>query len=246
MMLSLDFSQIIPERELNQLYVYLDICFLVVFLGLLAYTKRYLTTIFALAGGVIYFVVDYGIFYLFLGTRIVEGASYFWFLLWLSMSYGITNFAWIWLWIKKDKHLLKWSLLIFFWWLICPIIARVFGAEFGEIAIQRGTTQYHWVMAFFLVLGYGIIVVHNIRTKDKEKRIDILWLLAIGILVQLGWEFALFVTGIRQGGFSILIVNSLLETNMGIPYIYFIYRKITKHYQEDLSKPESLATLATI
>lgn len=32
-------------------------------------------------------------------------------LLWMSMSYGFTNFTWIWLWLSKDKHLLEWSLL---------------------------------------------------------------------------------------------------------------------------------------
>lgn len=229
------FLEITPGRRLNQLYVYLDIVFLIVFLTLLVVTKRKLTFLFALAGGIIYFVVDYGIFYLLLGTRVVQGASYFWFLLWLSMSYGITNFAWIWLWIKKDKHLLKWSLLILLWWLICPFLARFLGSEFGEISIYRGTMQYHWVMAAFLILGYAIIIVLNIKNKRKESRIDILWLLAIGILVQLGWEAALLIGGIRQGGMHTLIINSLLETNMGIPYIYLIYKGITKRFQEDLT-----------
>ncbi|HOI46884.1 MAG TPA: hypothetical protein PLR26_04020 [Bacilli bacterium] len=62
---------------LNQLYVYLDIVFLIVFLTLLVVTKRKLTFLFVLAGGIIYFVADYGIFYLLLGTRVVQGASYF-------------------------------------------------------------------------------------------------------------------------------------------------------------------------
>lgn len=229
------FLEITPGRVLNHLYVYLDILFLLVFLTLLLVTKRKLTFLFALAGGIIYFFVDYGIFYLLLGTRVVEGASYFWFLLWLSMSYGITNFAWIWLWIKKDKQLLKWSLLILLWWFVCPFLARFIGGEFGEISIYRGTMQYHWVMAVFLIVGYAIIIGMNMKNKKKENRIDILWLLAIGILVQLGWEAALLVGGIRQGGVQTLMVNSLLETNMGIPYIYFIYRGITSRFKENLT-----------
>ena len=32
----------------------------------------------------------------------------------MSVSYGFTNFAWIWLWISKDKNLFEWSFLILF------------------------------------------------------------------------------------------------------------------------------------
>ncbi len=231
--------EIIPGRILNHLYVYLDCAFLVLFMALLVWSRRYLTALFALFGGIVYFLVDYGIFYLALGTRVVEGASYFWFLLWLSLSYGITNFAWIWLWLKKDRHLLEWSLLIVLWWIACPLIARTFGAEFGEITIYRGTAMYHGVMGIMLIVGYGFILIHNITLKDKTKRIDILWLLAIGIIVQLGWEAALAIGGIRQGGIETLIVNSLLETNMGVPYLFFIHKAISKRKNEDLSNPVS-------
>lgn len=90
-------EQIIPSRSINHLYIYLDIVFLVVLLSLFVVTRRYLTLLFSLLGGIIYFIADYGFFYLLFEERIVTGANPFWFLLWLSMSYGITNFAFIWL-----------------------------------------------------------------------------------------------------------------------------------------------------
>lgn len=229
-------AEIVPGRLLNHLYVYLDIVFLVIFLGLLLLSKRYLTALFALAGGVIYFIVDYGIFYLLLQTRVVIGAPYFSFLLWLSMSYGITNFAWIWLWLKRDSRLLEWSLLIVSWWLSAPLIARTFGPAFGEIEIYRGTGQYHGVMAIFLFVGYAGIIIYNILQKNRDDRINLLWLLAIGILVQFAWEVALHLGGIRQGGLETIPVNSLLETNMGIPYLYFIQKAIFKRRNENLTK----------
>jgi len=225
---------IVPGRILNYLYIYLDIAFLCLFMGLLIYKKNYLTALFALAGGIIYFIVDYGIFYLLLRTRVVEGASYFWFLLWLSLSYGITNFAWIWLWLRRDRHLLEWSLLILSWWLVCPLLAQTFGAPFGEIAIYRGTSMYHGVMAGFLFVGYFILILMNMRAKTAADKINLWWLLAIGVLVQFGWEAALLIGGIRQGGLETLVVNSLLETNMGIPYLYLIHKAVTKRFREDL------------
>lgn len=230
------FTDVVPSRTLNLLYIILDICFLVFFLFLLVKSKKYLTVLFALAGGLLYFVVDYGIFYAALGTRTVEGANTAWFLLWLSMSYGITNFAYIWLAIKKDKHLLEWSILIVAWWIACPLISQNFGSDMAQIAISRGTGSYHGAMAAIMFVGYAIVCIYNIRQKQKGQKINIPWLLFIGISVQFAWEFCLLVTGVRAAGFGPLVVNSLLETNLGIPYIFFIYLFITKRFNEDLSK----------
>ena len=41
-------------------------------------------------------------------------------------------------------------------------------------------------------------------------------------------------TGIRAQGLGPLIVNSLLETNLGLPYIYFIHRAVSRRRGEDL------------
>ena len=87
--------EVVPSRDLNTLYILLD-CLFLVFLGaLLLLQKRKLTFLFGVSGGILYFLVDYGIFYLLLGTRQVTGADTALFLLWLSMSYGFTNFVWI-------------------------------------------------------------------------------------------------------------------------------------------------------
>jgi hypothetical protein len=38
-------------------------------------------------------------------------------------------------------------------------------------------------------------------------------------------EFSLLVSGIRPGSFLILIENSLIEFNMGVPFFYLLYDK---------------------
>lgn len=230
------FSEIVAARTLSPLYIYLDIAFLLFLTGLLVWRKKYLTVIFGYAGGILYFIVDYGIFYAALGTRTVTGANTFWFLLWLSMSYGITNFVWIWLWLARDKHMFEWTLLIVAWWITCPLLSQNFGSALPVISISRGTNSYHGVMAAILFVGYAIVAVMNLRQPDKAKRINILWLLAIGISVQFAWEASLLITGIRPSGIMPLIVNSLIETNLGLPYIYFIYKGVTSRFTEDLKR----------
>jgi hypothetical protein len=228
-----DFADYLVARNLNLLYIIIDCAFLVGLAGLLFFTKRKLTLLFAIAGGILYFIVDYGIFYLALGTREVIGANTFWFLLWLSMSYGFTNFAWIWLWLNKDKRLFEWSFLIISAWFTIALLAQNFGSNFPAISISRGVGSYHGVMALILFVSYGAVVVHNILVKDN-KRISIVKLLIIGITVQLSWETVLLITGIRPIGWIPLVVNSLLETNLGIPALYFIHKKITSKYSENL------------
>lgn len=222
-------------RELNLLYIILDIIFLIFLAILLFKFKKRLAFFFGVSGALLYFLVDYGIFYLLLGTREVIGANTFWFLLWLSTSYGFTNFVWIWLFLNKDKKIFEWSLLIIIGWIVVAMVSQSFGAQFPLIQISRGTGSYHGYMAIILFIGYAIVIYKNLSAKDGN-RLPIEKMLFIGILVQFSWEAVLLITGIRPNGLTPLIVNSLLETTLGIPYLFFIHRALTKKYHEDLTK----------
>lgn len=221
---------IVPSRVFSGLYILLDCVFLLILGALLFFSKRKRAFLFGLFGGFLYFLVDYGIFYLALGARVVNGASTAPFLFWLSMSYGFTNFAWIYLMLDKDQYRVEWSVFIFFYWIAEALLAQNFGSSWPIISISRTTTAYHGVMALILIVGYLILIVQNIFFK---KKIDIPYLLFIGITVQLGWETALLVTGIRQSGIETLVINSLIETNLGMPYIYYIHTYITKRFGKE-------------
>ena len=236
-------SEVIAQRVFNPLYIYLDIVFLVGLCALLAVKKKFLTLLWGIAGGILYMIVDYGIFHLLTHSRSIEGGDLFWVLLWMSMSYGITYFVWIWLWFSKDRHLFEWSLLICVWWIAAPMLAATFGAGLSPIKIQRTTGAYHGYMALILVLGYGAAIVYNLFQKKRERRFPLGWMLAIGILVQFAWEFSLLVGGIRSAEFvsfgdkiTTLVVNSLLETNLGAVPIFCIYALVTSRYTESLKK----------
>lgn len=235
-------TEIIARRQFAPLYIWLDIAFLMVYLLLLIWKKKYMTILVGFFMGIVYMLVDYGVFHLLLHSRsISQGHSLFWVLLWMSMSYGFTNFTWIWLWLSKDKHLFEWSLLILGWWFCCPLITQTFAGDGAPIVIQRTTGSYHGYMALILFIGYLGVIIYNLFQKDKDKTINILWLLAIGILVQFGWEAGLLLGGIRSAGFDTigaklltLIVNSLLETNLGMPYVFCIFIAYSSRFTEQL------------
>ncbi len=229
--------EVIPSRVFNLLYIYIDIAWLVMFLIILIVAKKYIAAIAGAVGALIYFIVDYGIFYLALGTRTVNGANTIALLLWLSISYGFTNFAWIWLWLDRDGYALEWSILIITAWFATAFLSQNFGSNFPVISIQRGTSSYHGIMAFLMFIGYAILIILNLKNKGKQdKKINILWIISIGILVQFSWEAVLLVSGIRAAGVMPLIINSLIETNMGLPFIFLIHRAVMSRYTENLKK----------
>ena len=220
---------IVPARVFSGLYIIIDTVFLLILGALLFFSKRRRAFYFGLFGGLLYFLVDYGIFYLALHARVVSGAPTGPFLFWLSMSYGFTNFAWIYLMLDRDEYRVEWSVFIFFYWIAEALLAQNFGSSWPLISISRTTTSYHGVMALIMIVGYLILIVENIFYK---KKINIPYILFIGITVQLGWETALLVTGIRQSGLETLVINSLIETNLGLPYIYHIHSFIDKRFGE--------------
>lgn len=237
-------TEIIARREFSPLYIAFDIAFLVLYGCLLLRKKKYMTFLVGFLAGILYMAVDYGIFHLVCHSRsISDGYSLFWVLLWMSMSYGFTNFTWIWLWISKDKHLFEWSMLILMWWFVCPLLTNTFAPQnMDKVIIQRTTGEYHGYMATIMFVGYLILIIYNL-SRDKEHRINIPWLLAIGILVQFGWEAGLLIGGIRSAGFATveeklkpLVVNSLLETNLGMPYIYFIFAAYSAKFTEQFNR----------
>ena len=227
----------VVARSFNSLYIILDICWLLLTGAILLYFKKRMALIVGLLAGVLYLIVDYGIFYQLLGTRQVEGANPFWFLLWLSMSYGFTNFVWIWLLLDRDGHGLEWTLLPIIGWITVGQLSQNFGTGFPQISISRGIGSYHGVMALILCIGYLIVIFNNLRGREK---VNILWLLAIGIGVQFAWEASLLINGIRPALWQPIIVNSLIETNLGIPFTYFIHKSINAKWQEDMFRRNKL------
>ena len=102
------------------------------------------------------------------------------------------------------------------------------------IHITRQVGSYHGWMAIILFVGYAFVIIKNVMSDDQE-RLPILKMLCVGIIVQFSWEAVLLITGLRPQGWNPLIINSLLETNLGIPYLYFIHKAIKSHFYEEVA-----------
>ena len=96
-------------------------------------------------------------------------------------------------------------------------------------------------MGLALFVSYFILIL--VTFIKKKEVANIIKLNLIGISVQFAWEFALLINGIRpfnEISIKTLIVNSLIETNLGMPAIYLIYCLTNKKFNEDMSKKEKI------
>lgn len=256
-------SYVNPSRNFSLAYIILDAIFLLFFAFYLLYKRKRMTFLFSLAGGILYFLVDFLLFYLLTGSREIRidgeicdafktGAVLFW----MSMSYGFLDFSFIWLWLSRDKNALEYSLLIVIWWICCPLMAQFVNAIFPtvpKIYTTRSTSKYHGVMGLIMVVGYFILILMNIHNKDdKSRQIPIIRLFIIGFLSQFLWEFLLFVFGVRgrsaENDFvdvlNTVLRDSLVETNLGMPYFYFIHKALSFRFTEELKDARKLSVEA--
>lgn len=258
-------EKIIPSRSFNMTYIIFDIIFLAFFITMLVIKKKYLTLLFACLGVLIYIGVDFGIFYCATHTRYITcngnelpAWGYFLFLFWFSASYAIPNFTFIWMALSKDKHFWLFTILSVGWWFVVPTLSQFgnmdcFKDSFMSwtLTTSRQTGNFHWVMGAFLVVGYGVLISYFLikdKTNLKQNIKTVLLLNLIGITCQLSWELPLLIYGIRpmnETAIPTLIINSLIETNSGMPYFFVLHILITKKLGigEQLQKnlPEKLA-----
>lgn len=250
-MILTDIDYIQPTRNFSLAYVILDSIFVIFFVSFLFFRKKYVTGIFSLIGGILYFLVDFLIFYLALGSRVIYISSSDVFntadafitcmiLLWMSLSYGILDFAFIWLWLSYDKKALQYTFLIVIWWICCPLIASFIDnlcPNMIYIMTTRSTMKYHGVMGIIMVVGYFFLIIKDILYKEK---IPLVRLFVIGFMAQFLWEFILFIFNIRSLNYSddfirvisTMLQDSLVETNLGMPYLYLINKAVSKRFKD--------------
>ena len=232
-------------RSFNVLYIWIDAVLLLAFLGVLVRTRRRAALIVGLLGGVLYLIVDYGFFYVLLRTRTVVGMSVLPLEFWLSFSYGITNMAWMWLWFDEPGNRWEWSVLFPAGWLTSASVSQGLGGAFHGVQIARHVSSYHGIMVVFALVGYGWLAIHNLRHPDD--RYSIRSALTIGIGTQFTWEAVLMISGIRPLAWRPLVIDSLIETNLGAPFMLLIVKALRVRYpREFVVLPGSTSPRPTI
>jgi hypothetical protein len=204
-------------------YIYFDLIFLAVFLGSLIIYKKKVPLITFLIGGLgINFLVDWGI-WLHAGIReislpVESFGTILLFFIWFSLSYGV-EYAYVFLMFEEKASKLTWTLFVLVGWLLVAFLSQWVALNDDPITVVRHMSELRLLRIVIVIIGYGLLFLFK---YDWKK---ILFLFFIGFLIHFMMEFTLLISGIRPGSLLILLENSLIEFNMGVPFFYLLYDK---------------------
>jgi hypothetical protein len=213
-------------------YIFFDLVFLFVFHFLMIRNRKIIPLVAFWLGGLAIFIIDWGFWMQVSGIRKLELPPSFlpflpeyWrvftFMFWFSFSYGLM-FSWMFLMFEPKGRRIFWTVLLWGGWLTVAFLSQYIHLNDGTIQTLRmmGGSRITQI----IIAAGGFILLFILRYNWKM----ILYLFCIGFMTHFMMESSLWLSGIRPGNLSVLLINSLIESNMGVPILYVLYDKVLK------------------
>jgi hypothetical protein len=140
----------------------------------------------------------------------------------MDVSYGIIAFSWVWLAFERRsaRDVAFWTILLFAGWLAIPFVSRWVPLVDDPITTVRHMSSRVWLHIAVVIAGYAALIALGYELKT------IAYVFWVGCMLAFMMEFSLLVSGIRVPSLSLLVYETLILTNQGIPYLYVIRRRI--------------------
>ena len=205
-------------------YILFDALFLVVYIVLLVQRKKTAPLKAGLAFGVVMYVID-GIIWNAIGVREyrlsapwVKHPTDFM----MDISYGIVAFSWVWIAFerKSSQDIALWTLVLFTGWLLVPAFSISVHLNDDPITTIRHMQSQVWLQILAVIAGYVLLIALRYDWKT------ILYVFGIGCLLSFMMEFSLFISGVRPPSIPVLLYDTLILTNQGVPYVFVIWDRI--------------------
>jgi hypothetical protein len=129
--------------------------------------------------------------------------------------------------VNKNISRLYWTLFLYVGWIASALMSQKLPIDDRSIDIYREMAGIRPVQISIVVIGYVLLIVMKYSWKSIRhlRWRTLAYLFIVGVLVHFGMEFSLLITGVRPSGnlINVLLFNSLLEFNMGIPFLYMMW-----------------------
>jgi hypothetical protein len=219
--------------DLDYLIFDLILCF--VFILVLIVEKKKIPIIVGLLCGLLFLIID-GIIWWNTGVREISpqnmklAVDFM-----MDFSYGLLAFSWVMIMFERNnlKEITLWTIFLYGGWLIIASLSQVLPLNDTEIITIRHMKHLRIVEISTVVIGYSLLVILR---YDYKTIFFIFW---VGTMLSFMMESYLLFTGIRPSGFDLLLYDSLILTNQGIPYIYIIFDKIIPKIKEKILNKET-------
>ncbi len=220
-------------RTFDMDFMYLDIAFCAVWMLVLLRQKRTIALWFGLFGAMVVFLVDDILWLRIQQTRFLEVPfNRDLFLLYFSFTYGMIEFSYVTVMFgaKSIKTKALWTLFLYGGWLATALISQHAGIDDRTIDIGRDMSNARIIQIAMVAGGYLLLLVLKYAWRPMKSLTfpRMLYLFLVGMLVHFGMEITLLASGIRpaENYVDVLLFNSLLEFNMGIPILYVLWTAI--------------------
>ena len=203
-------------------YLIFDFIFLLTFLFILIKQKKKIPIYVGILCGILFLIID-GIFWWYTGIREIEPSNvkiYVDFM--MDFSYGLLAFSWVMIMFERNniKEIVLWTLFLYGGWLLIASLSQILPLIDLEIITIRHMQSLRVAEITTVVCGYLLLVILRYNYKT------ILFIFWVGFMLSFMMESYLLITNIRPSGFDLLLYDSLILTNQGIPYLFVIFDKI--------------------
>ncbi len=226
-------------------FVYLDLLFCAVWMLILIKQKQTLALGFGLFGALVVFLADDVLWLRIQHTRFLDVPfNSDLFLVYFSFTYGMIEFSYVTVMFgaKSMKTRLLWTLFLYGGWMATALISQHVAIDDQTINIGRDMSNARIVQVAMVASGYLLLLLLKYIWRPMKSLTlrRMLYLFMIGVLVHFGMEITLLASGIRpaEDYVDVLLFNSLLEFNMGIPILYIFWTAVRSRKESGAAGPE--------
>ena len=209
-------------------YLIFDIILLFLFISIMIIKRKFIPLFVGLLCGILFLIID-GIIWWNTGVREIyptnlKVAVDFM----MDFSYGLLAFSWVMIMFERNniKEIIFWTALLYGGWFMIATLSQILPLNDIEITTIRHMKHLRIVEISVVLIGYLLLLFLGYKYKT------ILFIFWVGTMLSFMMESYLLFTGIRTSGFELLLYDSLILTNQGIPYVYVIVDKIVPKLRE--------------
>lgn len=217
-------------------YIIFDLVLLFLFITVLIIKKKQVPLIVGFLCGIMFLIID-GIIWWNTGVREIYPANLkvavdFM----MDFSYGVLAFSWVMIMFEKNnlKEIIFWTVFLYGGWFMIATLSQILPLNDLEITTIRHMKHLRIVEISVVILGYLLLMFLRYNYKT------ILYIFWVGTMLSFMMESYLLFTGIRTSGWELLLYDSLILTNQGIPYLYVFFDKILPKLKKLISNRKKI------
>lgn len=215
----------IVQREVGSSIVIFDICAVILWLFCLAHYKQKRPLYFCFIGFIIYYLVDGVIWMSLMRVRVISSPyNPYLVQVWLQLGPGIIHPSFVCLMLegtfgpnRKEINRLFWVVLFIIVQFAPAFLQKVYKGS-SVIAVSRTMDSQRWLFVVLACLGYAYLIYKRVSWQNLGK----IFLICAG--VETGFEFSLFLSGIRKASLKTILIDCVLEFNVGAGLVVALWR----------------------